>query len=273
MQKIKELNCTCEYCGKKFYKFKCEIDRGGGKFCSRECSGLSHRKRINIICKNCGIEFIRHCGKVNDNGNNFCSSKCHGEWMSKNLIGCNAIRWNGGGLSKTCVWCGKIFIAPLWKENSRNPQYCSIECVRNHNESNRIVLTCKYCSKEFIVAPHLASQKFCSKLCDSKWRSENLTGSNSKSWKDSILDSERHDRRKYNEYSNWRKLVFSRDLFTCQYCGDNHGGNLEAHHIIPFSKDKSLRTEISNGITLCKKCHKKEHKRLNNLKKQQLTIF
>ena len=71
----------------------------------------------------------------------------------------------------------------------------------------------------------------------------------------------------------WRDSVFARDDYTCQHCGDNSGGNLNAHHIIPFSKDESLRFEVSNGITLCEKCHKKEHKRLLISKTGQTDIF
>ena len=59
-------------------------------------------------------------------------------------------------------------------------------------------------------------------------------------------------------YKIWRNKVFLRDSFTCQKCKIK-GGVLNAHHIKPFSKHPELRTELSNGITLCEYCHKKEH--------------
>lgn len=45
----------------------------------------------------------------------------------------------------------------------------------------------------------------------------------------------------------------------CQCCGNNKGHNLNAHHILNYSEYEELRTDIYNGITLCKDCHKLFH--------------
>ena len=66
--------------------------------------------------------------------------------------------------------------------------------------------------------------------------------------------------RKTAEYKAWRTSVFQRDGYTCQLCG-RVGGELNAHHIKPFAKYKSLRYDINNGITLCKECHKEIHRK------------
>ena len=64
--------------------------------------------------------------------------------------------------------------------------------------------------------------------------------------------------RKTSEYRAWRKAVFERDNYTCQICG-KRGGRLNAHHIERYRNCIDRRTDVSNGITLCDKCHKKIH--------------
>ena len=59
-------------------------------------------------------------------------------------------------------------------------------------------------------------------------------------------------------YHNWRKHVFIRDGYLCRKCV-NPEGPIHAHHVASFISNKELRFEISNGITLCEKCHKAEH--------------
>ena len=60
------------------------------------------------------------------------------------------------------------------------------------------------------------------------------------------------------EYKNWRREVFIRDSFKCTRCG--YSSYVEAHHLKPFSLNLDLRYDVSNGTTLCRKCHKDTHK-------------
>jgi hypothetical protein len=62
-------------------------------------------------------------------------------------------------------------------------------------------------------------------------------------------------------YDAWRVAVFTRDEFVCQKCGDNKGGNLEAHHMDCFADFPEKRMDMTNGVTLCDDCHNELHRR------------
>lgn len=91
--------------------------------------------------------------------------------------------------------------------------------------------------------------------------------------------------RHYIKY-HLRTLVFERDGYRCQECGDTTGGNLNAHHIIQLSiivdkiideldfdennindrldvvkllKDNCSINDLNNMITVCDKCHSRIH--------------
>jgi len=66
-----------------------------------------------------------------------------------------------------------------------------------------------------------------------------------------------------------RKECYERDNYACRICGDKSGGNLNAHHILPWAKHKEFRYELWNLVTLCVSCHKEEHKRMRKAKKEQ----
>lgn len=106
-----------------------------------------------------------------------------------------------------------------------------------------------------------------------------LRGENSSRWNGGLTDISENIRRLV-EYENWRNLVFRRDDYTCRDCGAR-GRKINAHHIKEFSvllkdflklysqfsvfddRNTLLRLamtyepfwDISNGKTLCKKCH------------------
>ncbi len=81
-----------------------------------------------------------------------------------------------------------------------------------------------------------------------------LFGENHWNWKGGITPERKKDINS-PEYKQWRTDIFIRDNYTCQTC-DQKGGNLRAHHILPWSKFEGLiRYNTSNGITLCRSCH------------------
>ena len=79
-------------------------------------------------------------------------------------------------------------------------------------------------------------------------------GESSPMWNPNLTEEDRIKGRNYLEYDEWYKSVYRRDDYTCQRCG-SRGGRLHAHHIYSYSRYPELRTEIDNGITLCRTCH------------------
>jgi 5-methylcytosine-specific restriction endonuclease McrA len=61
------------------------------------------------------------------------------------------------------------------------------------------------------------------------------------------------------EHKAFRKAVLERDNYTCTVCGKMAEAGLCAHHIKSWSLYPELRNVVSNGITLCRKCHAKAH--------------
>lgn len=76
------------------------------------------------------------------------------------------------------------------------------------------------------------------------------------------------------EYRLWREAVFSRDNWICQKC-KVQGGYLHPHHIRNFAEVILLRFAIDNGITFCRKCHRKFHHRfgVKNNNQEQINKF
>ena len=69
--------------------------------------------------------------------------------------------------------------------------------------------------------------------------------------------------RNHKCYTDWRMEVLKRDNFTCVLCGyKSHTrikgkSDINVDHIKPYALYPKLRTELSNGRTLCIDCHKK----------------
>ena len=80
--------------------------------------------------------------------------------------------------------------------------------------------------------------------------------------------------RKPSRIEIWSKAVRSRDG-KCLHCGSL--SDLHAHHVKPKSTHPELKYELSNGVTLCYRCHKQEHEknrvRVRSNKPQRRTLY
>lgn len=151
---------------------------------------------------------------------------------------------------ETCLKLSKARIGKsswnkgLTKQDTRVNQYASKLIGKRKTFEHRLKIS--LAEKGKYVAPWPIERR--------KKLSEKKKGPNCHFWKGGITKKHQAIRASL-EYGLWREQVFKRDNFTCQRCGKIKD-HIEAHHIMAFSKYPEMRFEISNGITLCRLCHK-----------------
>ena len=159
-----------------------------------------------------------------------------------------------------CPYCSGRYPTETNNLLINNPELCKewdySKNIKNPEEytpysSEYVWWTCKECGHEWFTS--IAHRNYTKSGCSECYRNNNR-GENHPCWKGG-LSSENHKIRQSLEYKQWRLDVFTRDQFTCQCCGDNKGGNLEAHHKYNFSDNPDLRFDVDFGIALCDKCH------------------
>lgn len=254
----KELSCIV--CNTKFFASSHQLKHGNPLYCSKKC--FYHNKSIDnskiIECIVCKKQFRVKNSTILHKNIKCCSRKCS-----------DLNRKNDKEYNCKCLICGKEFYAyPSTIKNGLR-KYCSKNCyyASKIKEPN---CKCIKCGKEIHRKPSqiISNGNYCSVKCFMSGK----TGALCYRWKGGVT-KESILQRASSEYKIWRISVFKRDLFTCQHCGSFGEWNLNAHHIIPFSADKSLRFDVNNGITLCVKCHKLEHLRLSKKNNKQIDVF
>lgn len=83
-----------------------------------------------------------------------------------------------------------------------------------------------------------------------------LLGEENPNWKGGKRSDYKRERNSYRAKA-WSVSVRTRDGNKCVECGAT--GRLHAHHVKSFKHHPELRYDVSNGITLCPKCHEAEH--------------
>jgi len=160
---------------------------------------------------------------------------------------------------------GKIICTICGTESYRRPSeiivgrksYCSRKCASLglYKSSPKL---CTICDIQYRTAisqeKYRGKSKFCSKACKGVSMSIVQQGENNPNWRGGV-STLHHRLRQSKAFKNWRKAVFERDNYTCQFC-NIRGGYLEPDHIKPFAYFPELRFDPNNGRTLCKPCHK-----------------
>lgn len=217
---------------------------------------------IFVDCPVCGNKFRTILAKIKVGKGKFCSKECYLKDHGKNT-------WTNG----ICLGCGKEFnyIA------HRKQVCCSLSCntawkkIKN-KDKKYTEIECPQCGcKRNVLNSRLAvgRGKFCSKECYYHWMEKNRLGENAPAWKGGITPLYKAVRLS-GKYRNWRNVVFKKDNYTCQMCGQI-GGSLIVDHIKGLAmiiKNNNIRNtleasqceelwEIDNGRVLCYSCHTK----------------
>lgn len=250
----------CKYCGEIKEDSRFAKNRNKCKDCRYEES----KKRHKHTCMCCGVFFTSE-----SKTSKYCSVECRAKGRITRV-------------DTSCSWCGKQLSVERYFYQKFKHHYCDRKCQGKHRSKeffgekspkySRVKINCACCGKEFGVIPYyFGKRKYCSEECSKK----HMVGELHPRYNTKLTDDERFQNRDYPEYNIWRQLVFERDSFTCKRCRDNSGGNLVAHHIFNYAEHIDKRTDVANGITLCKECHKEFHDTFGytNNNSEQLSIF
>lgn len=108
------------------------------------------------------------------------------------------------------------------------------------------VVECALCHKTFETRQ--PEQRFCSIVCSRVGQRYNRGEAHHN------YRAEARRRNRGGSHHKWVNAVISRDKAICQCCGV-YGVELHAHHVKSYKDFPDLRFEVSNGLTLCYKCH------------------
>ena len=246
------IELICDNCGKTFTREK-QNKRVKHCFCCRNCKyEFQKRETYERLCKAVGMDLKQ-----------FLYQKYVNESTTVRQL---ALLIYGNGKNSAVVLD--------WLHHFNIPLRHGSEAIKTQwiNNDERRKKTSEMARKNFKseeakrkIALTVASPEYHEKASAAKRGDKNpmygKCGSLHPNYNPNLTDEDRTVKRHTLEDKAFRLSVFERDNFTCQKCGDNRGGNLEAHHILNHWKHKNLRYDVDNGITLCKKCHIEFHKK------------
>lgn len=210
-------------------------------------------------CIVCGSEFfnlrlnkegqrIRKYTKVMWETAKFCSHNCRWEHQKGKPSNREGTGKQKHLFEKPCSICHKMFKRARRDDIQwEGAKFCSVECLIQ----SKIGVPNPTAKLTFEKAKQDHPEKFIPKKGKAHWN-----------WKGGITPG-LHKLRNSPEYITWRNEVYKRDRWTCQECKVKCSSKtIVAHHHKSFSSFPKLRYTVSNGITLCRSCHKKVHREI-----------
>lgn len=123
-----------------------------------------------------------------------------------------------------------------------------------HTEGTKLKISL---SKTGKVAWNKGKPAIWAKDLPQSFKNKKQVGEDHWNWQGGITP-ENEQARKIKAYDVWRFSVYKNNKFACVDC-KTKGVQLHAHHLKSFAKNKELRYDVKNGITLCRECHIKRH--------------
>ena len=224
---------------------------------SQDLSKLKVTERIDVTCDNCNLSFQR---------------------TIKNLKKCRS-KWNGGDF---CISCANVL--SLHKKPQCSKSYWQSPDIKHkHSQS---VKNSENFKNGILNREDISGDK--NPMFGKSHKSETIKkmsisrtgkiGQAATAWKGGKMSMTKLVKGFQNR-NGWYKMIYQRDGFKCVYCGSKD--KIEAHHKKPMkniideyknrfdnnqdlykfliSLDIIVDSNLDNGITLCRECHKKEH--------------
>jgi very-short-patch-repair endonuclease len=142
--------------------------------------GINQNKREKRKCLLCGKEFTVKQYRINKGYGKYCSKECSLSAVLRQK-GEKHPSWNGGSqVQRTCIVCGKTFCTRRDFIKRGEGKCCSQKCA-GVVRRRRVTMSCANCRNRIIVTAYAMKQgkKFCSQNCHNSWVVKHQKGENS----------------------------------------------------------------------------------------------
>ena len=145
------LTVRCKNCGKEFRVKPSQIKIGEGKYCSRICNYVAHRKGSFVNCEICGKELWRKPRQLKHSKSQkfFCSKSHQTLWRNQIFSGATHPNWKGGEnieYRKILIKSGTKQICRLCSnKDSRVLAVHHIDKNKRNNNLNNLTWVCHNC--------------------------------------------------------------------------------------------------------------------------------
>lgn len=189
---------------------------------------INSSQKLKYKCKSCGYEGTKVVGQLKRNdGCNNCARKKMG---LKRRINENEIK-------RIALEKNYTYLKSEWNEDSQRIIHYICHCGNEHSK----------------LWANFKRENNCVKCKSLRYK-----GENNHNWNPDLTEEDRLQLGRYEEgYKAWRCEIFKKYKHKCDICGSKK--NKQVHHLESYANNKHLRTDINNGVCLCKDCHVEFH--------------